>query len=200
MGMDSRISESFLQAGPGYGGSCFPKDTQALLHESRTHGAPSRIVAAAVDVNHNRKSQMIDKIVNSLGSGVAGLDIGVLGVTFKANTDDLRESPAIEIIRGLIGLGASVRAYDPQGMDRARTVLPSVTFLQDPYEVARDADGLLILTEWSEFATLDLDRIREALRLPTIVDLRNLYEPGDVSSTGLSYISVGRRPALPEDS
>ena len=198
MGMDSRISESFLRAGPGYGGSCFPKDTQALLHESRTHGAPSRIVAAAVDVNHNRRSKMIDKVVNALGGTVAGLDIGTLGVTFKANTDDLRESPAIEIIRGLIGLGALVRAYDPQGMERAGEVLPSVTFVRDPYEAARNADGLIILTEWSEFATLDLSRIKAELRTPVIVDLRNLYEPADVASTGLAYYSVGRMPAAPE--
>jgi UDPglucose 6-dehydrogenase len=198
MGMDSRISESFLQAGPGYGGSCFPKDTQALLHESRAHGAPSRIVAAAVDVNHNRKSQMIDKVVNALGGTVAGLDIGALGVTFKANTDDLRDSPAIEIIRGLIGLGATVRAYDPQGMERARDVLPSVVFVQNPYEVAESADGLVILTEWSEFATLNLDRIGQALRIPVVIDLRNLYEPADVASAGLAYYSVGRLPAIPE--
>jgi UDPglucose 6-dehydrogenase len=197
MGMDSRIAGSFLRAGPGYGGSCFPKDTQALLHESRAHGAPSRIVAAAVDVNHNRKSQMIDKIVTALGGGVAGFDIGVLGVTFKANTDDLRESPAIAIIRGLIGLGATVRAYDPQGMERAEAVLPSVTFMESPYQAAQDADGLVIATEWSEFATLDLDRIRETLRIPTIVDLRNLYEPGDVAAAGLAYHSVGRLPATP---
>ena len=197
MGMDSRISESFLRAGPGYGGSCFPKDTQALLHESRTHGAPSRIVAAAVDVNHNRRTQMIEKIVAALGGNVAGLDIGALGVTFKANTDDLRESPAIEIIRGLIGLGASIRAYDPEGIERARKVLPSVTFVENPYEVAQDADGLIILTEWSEFATLDLDRVREGLRVPVIVDLRNLYHPQEVVTAGLAYHSVGHRPAQP---
>ena len=200
MGLDSRISQSFLRAGPGYGGSCFPKDTQALLHESRTHGAPSRIVAAAVDVNHNRKSQMIDKIVAALGGNVADLDIGVLGVTFKANTDDLRESPAIEIIRGLIGRGASVRSYDPQGMERAGEVLPSVAFMPNPYDVAQDADGLVIATEWSEFATLDLDRVKAGLRFPTIVDLRNLYEPEDVAAAGLAYHSVGRPPALPEHS
>ena len=198
MGMDSRISESFLRAGPGYGGSCFPKDTQALLHESRTHGAPSRIVAAAVDVNHNRRSNMIDKIVTALGGNVAGLDIGILGLTFKANTDDLRESPAIGIIQGLTGLGATIRTYDPQGMGRAKAVLPSVAFMQSPYEVAQGADGLVIATEWSEFATLDLDRIREMLRIPTIVDLRNLYEPGDVAAAGLAYHSVGRLSATPE--
>ena len=195
MGLDSRISESFLRAGPGYGGSCFPKDTQALLHESRAHGAPSRIVAAAVDVNHNRKVQMIEKVVSALGGNVAGLDIGVLGVTFKANTDDLRESPAVEIIRGLIGRGASIRAYDPQGMQRAGEVLPSVIFMQNPYDVAQDADGLVIATEWSEFATLDLARVGNALRIPTIIDLRNLYEPDDVAAAGLTYHSVGRRPA-----
>ncbi len=142
---------------------------------------------------------MIDKVVSALGGDVAGLDIGVLGVTFKANTDDLRESPAIEIIRGLIGLGATVRAYDPQGMGRARELLPSVVFLQNPYEVANEADGLVIVTEWSEFATLDLPRIKETLSLPVIVDLRNLYEPADVASAGLSYYSVGRRPAIAGD-
>jgi len=143
---------------------------------------------------------MIDKIVAALGGEVAGLDIGVLGVTFKANTDDLRESPAIEIIRGLIGRGASVRSYDPQGMERAAAVLPAVRFTQSPYEVAQDADGLVIATEWSEFATLDLDRVREMLRIPTIVDLRNLYEPEDVASAGLAYHSVGRLSAIPETS
>jgi UDPglucose 6-dehydrogenase len=140
---------------------------------------------------------MINKIVSALGGDVASLDIGVLGVTFKANTDDLRESPAIEIIRNLIGLGASVRAYDPQGMERARQIIPSVVFTQGPYEVAQDADGLVIVTEWSEFATLDLGRIRDALRIPTIVDLRNLYEPDDVISAGLAYHSVGRLAAIP---
>jgi UDPglucose 6-dehydrogenase len=142
---------------------------------------------------------MIEKIVAALGGNVAGLDIGALGVTFKANTDDLRESPAIEIIRGLIGLGASIRAYDPEGIERAREVLPSVTFVDNPYEVAQDADGLIILTEWSEFATLDLDRVREGLRVPVIVDLRNLYDPQEVIAAGLAYHSVGRMPAQPSE-
>ena len=166
MGMDSRISESIpacrarvwrIVLSQGHAGTA--------SRESRTHGAPSRIVAAAVDVNHNRKSQMIDKVVNALGGTVAGLDIGALGVTFKANTDDLRESPAIEIIRGPIRLGATVRAYDPQGMERV-CVLPSVVFVQNPYEVADNADGLVILTEWSEFATLDLGRVQAAASHP----------------------------------
>ena len=197
MGLDSRISESFLRAGPGYGGSCFPKDTQALLHDSRTHGAPSRIVAAAVDVNHNRRTQMIDKVVRALGGDVSDLEIGALGLTFKANTDDLRESPAIEIIRGLVGLGASVRAYDPQGMGRARQMLSTVSFVDSPYEAADGADGLVILTEWNEFAILDLARVRSLLSTPVIVDLRNLYDPADVAEAGLAYHSVGRAPAVP---
>ncbi|MCL1594835.1 MAG: UDP-glucose/GDP-mannose dehydrogenase family protein [Actinomycetia bacterium] len=192
MGMDARISDSFLNAGPGYGGSCFPKDTQALLHTSHVHGASSRIVASAVDVNRNRKAQMIERVVRILGGDVSGKRIGALGLTFKANTDDLRESPAIDIIRGLVGHGAIVRAYDPQGIENARPLLPGVEFVDGPYETVVDAEALVILTEWPEFASLDLARVKEMAATPTIIDFRNLYDVQYVADAGLSYHSVGR--------
>jgi len=195
MGLDSRISDSFLNPGPGYGGSCFPKDTQALLHTSHVHGASSRIVASAVDVNRNRKAQMVDRVIRVLGGDVSGKRIGVLGLTFKANTDDLRESPAIDIVRGLVGRGAVVSTFDPQGMDNARSLLTGVRFSTSPYDAAREAEALVILTEWPEFASLDLLRIKDVIASPTIIDFRNLYDADDVAAAGLSYHSVGRASA-----
>jgi len=192
MGMDARISDSFLNPGPGYGGSCFPKDTQALLHTSHVHGASSRIVASAVDVNRNRRAQMVDRVIRILGGDVTGKRIGALGLTFKANTDDLRESPAIDIVRGLVGRGAVVSAYDPQGMDNARSILTGVRFATDPYDAAQEAEALVILTEWPEFASLDLTRIQNVVASPTIIDFRNLYDASDVAAAGFSYHSVGR--------
>lgn len=195
MGLDSRISASFLQAGPGYGGSCFPKDTQALVHTSNVHGSPSRIVASAVDVNRNRRAAMIDRIVQHLGGTVSGKSIGVLGITFKANTDDLRESPAIEIVRGLVGLGADVTVYDPQGMPGAESLLSGVSYAADSYGALEGADAAVILTEWPEFASLDLDRVRKVLASPIVIDLRNLYATGDMEAAGIEYRSIGRPPS-----
>ena len=196
MGMDSRIGPKFLSAGPGYGGSCFPKDTQALLRTSHVFGAPSRIVAAAVDVNITRRRRMADKIAAAAGGSLTGVKVAALGLAFKANTDDLRESPAIEIIRSLIGLGAEMRVFDPEAMDNARTQLPGVTFAQDAYEAMAGADLLLILTEWPQFAELDLDRVHQILDRPVIVDTRNLYAPERVAATGLTYHSIGRPTAV----
>ncbi len=195
MGLDSRISDRFLAAGPGFGGSCFPKDTQALLHTSQVHGAPSRLVAAAVDVNRNRVRSMADKVAAAIGDSVLNKRIAVLGLTFKANTDDLRESPAIYIIQDLVGRGANVVAYDPEGMDRARQVLPAIEYADDACSAIDGADALLIATEWPEFSTLDLDRVKSELAAPIVVDLRNLYEPADAAQAGLRYHSIGRSPA-----
>jgi len=192
MGLDARIGPRFLNPGPGYGGSCLPKDTQALLHTSQVYGAPSRIVAAAVDVNAARRRRMADKVAAAAGGSLAASTVAVLGLAFKANTDDLRESPAVEIVRSLVGLGARIRAYDPEGMDNARRLLAGIDFATDPYDAMVGADVLVILTEWPEFATLDLHRVGELLSKPVIVDTRNLYDPGDVRSAGIEYHSVGR--------
>jgi len=192
MGMDERISDSFLKAGPGYGGSCFPKDTQALLHTSHISGTPSRIVASAIDVNRNRRTQMIDRITRIVGGNMADKQIAILGLTFKAHTDDLRESPAIEVTRGLLGLGANVSVYDPQGMDRARSALPGPRFATDAYDAIAGADAVVIITEWPEFASLDLAKVRESLASPVMIDLRNLYDAEYVESEGIEYHSIGR--------
>ena len=198
MGLDTRISDRFLAAGPGFGGSCLPKDTQALLHTSRQFGTQSRIVAAAFDVNRTRPHQMLRKIEFAIGLPFHRTRIAVLGLTFKANTDDLRESPALELVQELVGRGAEVRAYDPQGMDRARPLLPAVKLASDPYEAMEGADGVIIATEWGEFATLDLPRVASTLTQPVLIDLRNLYDPDLMVAAGLHYVSVGRPPASPE--
>lgn len=197
MGLDVRIGPRFLSAGPGYGGSCLPKDTQALLHTSQVFGAPSRIVAAAVDVNASRRRRMADKIAAAVGGSLTDATVAVLGLTYKANTDDLRESPAVEIVRSLLGLGARVRAYDPEGMGNARRLLPGIAFTDDPYAAMEDAAALVILTEWPEFATLDPTRIAQTLRNPVVVDTRNLYDPNDITAAGLEYHSIGRPVARP---
>ncbi len=197
VGLDSRISNRFLAAGPGFGGSCLPKDTQALLHTSQVHGAPSRVVGAAVDANLGRRSGMARKVVTAAGGSLQGKQIAVLGLTFKANTDDLRESPAVDVVRALIGLGAKVRAFDPQGMGQARRILPDVDYASGTYEAIDGADILVILTEWAEFATLDLARVRQALAEPVVVDLRNLYDPAEMAAAGFHYHSIGRPVATP---
>ncbi|MCZ7533564.1 MAG: UDP-glucose/GDP-mannose dehydrogenase family protein [Acidimicrobiia bacterium] len=197
VGLDSRISASFLNAGPGYGGSCFPKDTQALVQSGIEHGSPSRIVAAAVEVNATRRQAMIERIVNILGGDITGRTIGVLGITYKANTDDLRESPAVEIVSGLIERGAAITIYDPQGMDNAARALPTATFASDPYAAIAGADVAVILTEWPEFADLDLERVRNGLGIPRVIDLRNLFPVDVMASAGLEYHSVGRPSSIP---
>ncbi len=198
IGLDSRISASFLNAGPGYGGSCFPKDTQALVQTGIEHGSPSRIVAAAVEVNAKRRQAMIERIVNILGGDVAGLSIGVLGITFKANTDDLRESPAVEIVSGLVKRGAAITIYDPQGMDNAARLLPTLEYAPDPYAAIEGADAAVILTEWPEFASLDLDQVRNRLGTPRVIDLRNLFPVNAMAEAGIEYHSIGRPTSLPK--
>ena len=197
IGLDGRIGRYFLHAGPGFGGSCFPKDTAAFVRIAEEAGARSEIVDAVLRTNTARKSAMVDKIVQACGGSVAGKTVAVLGVTFKPNTDDVRESPSLVILPGLIERGAKVRAFDPAGMEEARALLDGVAWCRDAYDAMTGADALVILTEWNEFRALDLDRARSMLATPLIVDLRNIYEPGEVAAAGLRYVSIGRPAVSP---
>lgn len=192
IGLDNRIGSKFLHAGPGYGGSCFPKDTLALLKTSQDFDAPQRIVEAVVAVNDNRKRAMGRKVIAAMGGDVRGKTIALLGLTFKPNTDDMRDSPAIAVVRTLQDAGAKVRAFDPEGMDQAKLVLENVTYCTGPYEAMEGADGLAILTEWDAFRALDLSRVKSLLGQPVLVDLRNIYPRADVERAGLTYHGVGR--------
>ena len=196
MGLDGRIGRYFLHAGPGFGGSCFPKDATAFARIAAEAGSPSAIVDAVLRSNTARKSAMIDKIAQACG-GVAGKTVAALGVTFKPNTDDVRESPSLVILPGLMERGAKVRAFDPAGMDEGRRVLDGVVWCRDSYDAMAGADALVILTEWNEFRALDLARARGLLKTPLIVDLRNIYDPGEVAAAGFRYVSVGRPAAAP---
>jgi UDPglucose 6-dehydrogenase len=192
IGLDNRIGTKFLNAGPGYGGSCFPKDTVAFIKTGQDHASPLRIVETVAAVNDQRKRAMARKIIAACGGNVRGKTIAILGLTFKPNTDDMREAPSLAIIAALQDSGARIRAYDPVGMDQARAVLADVTFAEDAYACASGADALTIVTEWDAFRALDLDRIRRLLRQPILVDLRNIYRPHEVTAHGLTYVSVGR--------
>ncbi len=196
IGLDGRIGRKFLHAGPGYGGSCFPKDTLALLRTAEQYETPLRLVETVVQVNEARKRRMVRRIVEALGGSVEGKNVAVLGVTFKPNTEDVRESPSLVIIPALQAEGARVRAYDPKGMAEAARLLPGVEWGRDSYQVARDADALVLLTEWNEFRGLDLARLRRLMRRPVLIDLRNVYDPERVARAGFAYVSVGR-PAIP---
>ncbi|MFQ5736143.1 MAG: UDP-glucose dehydrogenase family protein [Thermodesulfobacteriota bacterium] len=191
MGLDQRIGTKFLHPGPGYGGSCFPKDTTAITSIARSHGYTFSIVEAVVEVNARQRLLMIEKIKKLVGE-LRGKTIGALGLAFKPNTDDIRESPAMDIIRALIDEGAAVKAYDPASMAGASKVLPEVTYCKDTYEAAEGADALVILTEWNQFRKLDLPRIKGLLRSPSVVDLRNIYDPAAMRDLGFEYTSVGR--------
>ena len=195
IGLDGRIGRYFLHAGPGFGGSCFPKDATAFARIAEEAGVPSGIVEAVLHSNTARKAMMIDKIVQACGGGVAGKTVAVLGVTFKPNTDDVRESPSLVILPGLVERGATVRAFDPAGMDEARRVLEDVHWSRDSYDAMTDADAVVILTEWNEFRALDLARVKSLMKTPLIVDLRNIYEPAEVAAAGFRYVSVGRPAA-----
>ena len=197
IGLDGRIGQYFLHAGPGFGGSCFPKDAAAFARIAAQAGAPNAIVETVLRSNSARKAAMIDKIVQACGGSVAGKTVAVLGVTFKPNTDDLRESPSLVILPGLMERGAGVRAFDPAGMDEGRRVLDGVAWCRDAYDAMAGADALVILTEWNEFRALDLARARGLLKRPLIVDLRNIYEPAEVAAAGFRYVSVGRPAAAP---
>ena len=192
IGLDNRIGSKFLHAGPGYGGSCFPKDTLALLKTSQDYDAPQRIVEAVVAVNDTRKRAMGRKIIAAMGGDVRGKTVAVLGLTFKPNTDDMRDSPAIAVIQTLQDAGATVKAYDPEGVEQAKKVLDNVDYCDGPYSAIEGADALAIVTEWDEFRALDLARVKSLLASPVLVDLRNIYIPDEVRAAGFDYTSIGR--------
>jgi UDPglucose 6-dehydrogenase len=195
IGLDGRIGRKFLHAGPGYGGSCFPKDTLALVQTAKLAGAPMRVVETVVAVNDARKERMVEKITQACGDSVAGKTIAVLGLTFKPNTDDMRESPSLEIVPGLIAAGAGVRAFDPQGMNEAKQLLNGVAWCDDAYSAMEGAHCLAIVTEWNEFRALDFARARSLMAEPVLVDLRNIYHPDEMQKAGFRYHSVGRPAA-----
>jgi UDPglucose 6-dehydrogenase len=198
IGLDNRIGAKFLHAGPGYGGSCFPKDTVALLQTAEQAGVEQRIVATTVAVNDDRKARMVERVSEALGGQLSGKRVAVLGLAFKPNTDDMREAPSIPIVNGLIERGAEVAAFDPVARHQAEQVLKGVEFADDAYAAADGADALVIVTEWDEFRALDLDRIAGLLRGKILVDLRNVYDRGDAEAAGLTYYGIGRgRPEKP---
>src|SRR5208283_2865475 len=192
IGLDKRIGPKFLHAGPGYGGSCFPKDTLALLKTGQDEGAPLRIVETVVAVNDASKRLMARKIMQALGGSVRGKRIALLGFAFKPNTDDMRDAPSISIVASLIGDGATVHAYDPESMEQARPLMPEATFHDDAYGAIEGADALAIVTEWDAFRALDFDRVKTLMKSPIIVDMRNVYRPAEVRKRGFTYVSVGR--------
>jgi UDPglucose 6-dehydrogenase len=194
IGLDNRIGPKFLHAGPGYGGSCFPKDTLALLKTAEDYASPTRIVEAVVKVNDSRKRAMGRKVIEALGGAGAarGKKVALLGLTFKPNTDDMRDSPAIAIAQTLIDAGVKVTAYDPEGMELARPLMPKVTMAGSPYEAIDGADAIVLVTEWDAFRALDLARVKSLAKAPVLVDLRNVYDPEEVRAAGFTYVSVGR--------
>ena len=192
IGLDGRIGSKFLHPGPGYGGSCFPKDTLALARTAAEVGTPMRIVEAVTTVNDARKERMAEKITAACGGSVDGKAIAVLGLTFKPNTDDMREAPSLNIIAGLKKGGASVRVFDPEGMDEAKTMLDGVVWCSDSYDAVTGVDAVAIVTEWNEFRALDLDRIKSLMKVPVMVDLRNIYNPKELAEAGFQYTCVGR--------
>jgi UDPglucose 6-dehydrogenase len=196
IGLDGRIGSKFLHAGPGFGGSCFPKDCRALVRTAREAKAPLAIVETVVQVNDARKDRMADKIAAACGGALAGKSLAVLGLTFKPNTDDMRDSPSLAILPALMAAGAAIRGYDPGGMAEAEKLLPDLTYCGDAYETMVGADALVILTEWNAFRALDLDRVRSLLAVPLVIDLRNIYQPEEMTAAGLSYVSVGRPPQI----
>jgi UDPglucose 6-dehydrogenase len=192
IGLDNRIGRKFLNAGPGYGGSCFPKDTLALMKTARDYKAPIELIEATVRVNGARKQKMAQKIIDALGGNVKGKTIAILGLTFKPNTDDMRDAPALDIVPTLQAEGARVRAFDPEGMHEAKGLLKDVAFATGPYDCVQNADAVVIITEWDQFRALDLGRMKDALKTPIVVDLRNIYRPEEMRAKGFKYVSVGR--------
>jgi UDPglucose 6-dehydrogenase len=192
IGLDNRIGTKFLNAGPGFGGSCFPKDTRALIKTAQDHDAPLRIVEAVLAVNDNRKRALARKVSRAFNGTLRGKTVAVLGLTFKPNTDDMREAPSISLVTALQDMGARVRAYDPEGMEQAKDELEDVVYFQDPYDCVADADALVIVTEWEQFRALDLERLRDTMACPVIVDLRNIYRPEEMARLGFIYESIGR--------
>ena len=192
IGYDRRIGNKFLHAGPGYGGSCFPKDTSALARIGQEHGLAMRITETVMEVNDSIKRRMIDKVVDLCDGSVNGKTIAILGVTFKPNTDDMRDAPSLTIVPALVGAGAKVNVVDPQGRREGEALLPGVTWFDDPYSAVAEAEAVVILTEWNEFRALDLLRLRQGMRTPRMADLRNIYAPADAAEAGFEYVSIGR--------
>ena len=192
IGLDNRIGSKFLHPGPGYGGSCFPKDTLALARTAVEAGSPLKLVETTIEVNEARKRAMADKIGKAFGGELKGRTVAVLGLTFKPNTDDMRDAPSLEVAPRLIAMGAKVQAFDPEGMEEARKLLPGVEFRSGPYDAVEGADLLVIMTEWDQFRALDLDRVKQLMRRPAVVDLRNIYPPEEMRGRGFEYASVGR--------
>ncbi len=199
IGLDNRIGPKFLHAGPGYGGSCFPKDTLALLKTAEDHQAPLRIIEAVVQVNDSRKRAMARKVIRALGNDVRGKTVALLGLTFKPNTDDMRDAPSISIVQALEDAGVKVRGYDPEGVEQARPMMPNVTFCGSPYEAAEGVDAVVLVTEWDVLRALDLKRLAKNMTQPVLVDLRNVYTPEDAESAGLRWSGIGK-PSRPEQS
>jgi UDPglucose 6-dehydrogenase len=191
MGMDNRIGRKFLHPGPGYGGSCFPKDTRALTTVADQFGVETRIVDAVIEANERQRDAMIPKIEKLVG-GLSGKQIGVLGLSFKPETDDMRESPAIDIIKTIIARGGKVKAFDPVAMDEAKHFISDIEYATDEYDAIRGADALVIITEWNQFRALDMEKVKQLLKSPKIADLRNIYEPSDMRELGFEYVGVGR--------
>src|SRR5947199_676210 len=196
MGLDNRIGSKFLHPGPGFGGSCFPKDVRALIKTAQDHEVPMRILEAVETVNETRKRAMARKVSISFAGVLRGKTVAVLGLTFKPNTDDMREAPSIPLITALQDMGAKVRVYDPVGMEQAKQVLADVTYYQGPYDCVEEADAAVIVTEWEQFRALDLERLRDLMACPVIVDLRNIYWPEDMKKHGFAYASIGRAPTF----
>ena len=192
IGLDKRIGSKFLHAGPGYGGSCFPKDTLALVRTATDAGAPVRLIETTVAINDARKKAMAGKVAAALDGELAGKTVALLGLTFKPNTDDMRDAPSLDVAPALIAMGATVQAFDPEGMQEASKLLDGVVFKDGPYEAVEGADVVVILTEWDQFRALDLDRVKLLVRQPVMVDLRNVYRPEDLRARGFRYSSIGR--------
>ncbi|MEM9840521.1 MAG: UDP binding domain-containing protein, partial [Pseudomonadota bacterium] len=192
MGLDGRIGNKFLHAGPGYGGSCFPKDTSALARIGQEHATPMQITETVIKVNDQRKRAMVGKVVDLIGGSLNKKKIAVLGVTFKPMTDDMRDAPSLTIVPSFVGSGAEVTVVDPEGRKEGEELLPGVTWCADPYEAAQDADAVVIITEWNEFRALDLKRLKSVMKGDKIADLRNIYDPADMKDAGFEYVSIGR--------
>lgn len=196
IGLDGRIGRKFLHAGAGYGGSCFPKDTRALIQIGRDAGSPVGLIEETDRYNETRKDQMVERVANAVGGDLKGKTVGILGVTFKPNTDDMREAPSLHIMAGLKMAGANVQAYDPVGMKEAAKLIPHINWCESSYDAAKDADVLVLITEWNEFRALDLQRVKDSLRAPILVDLRNVYKPHEMAAAGFDYYSIGRAAVL----
>ena len=191
IGLDNRIGSKFLHAGPGYGGSCFPKDTKALARTAQEAGTPLKLIETTIAVNEARKKAMAQRVIKACGGDVAGKTIAILGLTFKPNTDDMRDAPSLDIIPALQAAGAVIRAHDPEGMDHAKTMLDNVHFCTDPYDCAKQAEALVIVTEWDAYRALDFKRLKSTVATPRIIDLRNIYRRSDILRTGFDYYGIG---------